>query len=93
MNLKLFIKKNVQLARCPNCNTIASLRRSRSRNIFEKIIKKLKISAYFCQSCGWRGRLLTFKLSRNFFKLIFFYIMTMVVSAYIVLRFLRSYFD
>jgi len=93
LNLKLFIKKNVQLSRCPNCNTIASLRRSRSRNIWERFMKKLKVSPYFCQSCGWRGRLFTYKLSRNFVKLIILYLFLMTITAYIVQKFLKSYFD
>ncbi|MCX6162861.1 MAG: hypothetical protein NTV87_16195 [Ignavibacteriae bacterium] len=93
MNFKFLIKKNVQLARCPNCGTIAALRRSRSRNILEKILKKIKLSPYFCQSCGWRGKVVTYKLSKNYLQLIFMYIIIMLISAYIVQKFLRSYFD
>ncbi|MFA5404283.1 MAG: hypothetical protein WC358_05060 [Ignavibacteria bacterium] len=93
MNLRLFVRKNVQLARCPNCGKIASLRRSRTRNFIEKISKKIKLSPYFCQSCGWRGKIFSYKTSKNFFQLIILYATLMILSAYIVQKFLKSYFD
>jgi len=93
LNLRLFVRKNVQLARCPNCGKIAALRRSRTRNLGEKIMKKIKLSPYFCQSCGWRGKIFSYKMSKNFFQLVLLYISLMVLSAYIVQKFLKSYFD
>jgi len=93
LNLRLFIRKNVQLARCPNCGKIAALRRSRTRNMGEKIMKKIKFSPYFCQSCGWRGKIFSYKTSKNFIQLVLMYVILMVLSAYIVQKFLKSYFD
>jgi predicted RNA-binding Zn-ribbon protein involved in translation (DUF1610 family) len=93
VNLRLFIRKNVQLARCPNCGKIASLRRSRTRNIVEKLLKRIKLSPYFCQSCGWRGKIFSYKVSKHFIQLILMYIILMILSAYIVNKFLKSYFD
>ena len=93
MNYRLFVRKNTQLARCPNCGKIASLRRSRTRNLFEKFFKRLKFSPYFCQSCGWRGKIFSYRFGKNFLQLLLIYILLMIASAYIVQKFLRSYFD
>jgi predicted RNA-binding Zn-ribbon protein involved in translation (DUF1610 family) len=82
----------VQINACPNCNEIASLRRSRSRSIVEKILKKLAYSPYVCRNCGWRGKIFSYKISRNFFWLIFLYSVLFVVAVFLVKTFLKSYF-
>jgi predicted RNA-binding Zn-ribbon protein involved in translation (DUF1610 family) len=93
MNLKLIIKKNITLSRCPNCNDVATLRRSRSRSFFERIMKKLKFKYYSCQKCGWRGSRFAFKLAKNYKVLIIFYIILSFVTAVLVQKLLTSYFE
>jgi len=93
MNTKLFIRKNVQLNRCPACNEIATLRRSRSRNIFERILKKFKYSSYVCRNCGWRGKLFSFKPAKNFLQILVMYIVIVIIVAYIINKFLMNTFQ
>ena len=92
MNFKLFIRKNISLARCPNCNDLAALKRSRTRNIFEKALKQINFKFYTCQSCGWRGTKFSYKFSRNFFFLVILYFLIVIVATYLVRLFLESYF-
>lgn len=93
MNYKLFLKKNVSLARCPVCNEIASLRRSRSRNLFEKFVKYFKFRFYSCQKCGWRGIIYPYRFAKNFIFLILLYTLSALFSIYVVEKFLQSYFN
>ncbi len=93
MNTKLFFRRNIQLNRCPYCNEIATLRRSRSRNIFEKILKKLKYAPYVCRNCGWRGKIFSYKIARNFLQLVILYAFIIIFAVYIVKKFLSKYFD
>lgn len=93
MNTKLFYRRNIQLNRCPFCNEIATLRRSRSRNILEKILKKLKYAPYVCRNCGWRGKIFSYKIARNFIQLIILYTIIVVLAVYIVKKFLSGYFN
>lgn len=93
MNFGLFVRRNAQLARCPNCGKIASLRRSRSRNMVEKLLRRIKLTPYFCQSCGWRGKIFSYRFGKNFLRLVIIYIILMLASAYIVQKFLKNYFD
>lgn len=39
---------------CPACNS-EHVKRSRSRNAFERFIKRFSRKAYRCLDCGWRG--------------------------------------
>lgn len=93
MNWKLLRKKNVQFYKCPNCSEIATLKRSRSRNIYEKFLKHLKISIFFCESCGWRGKIFTYKLSSNFLQIIIIYFIVIIITSFLVNKFLKNYFD
>ncbi len=93
MNWKIFIKKNVQLSICPNCNEIATLKRSRSRSLFEKALKQMKITTFFCESCGWRGKIFIYKLSKNYIQIIIIYLIVIIISGYLVNKFLKNYFD
>jgi predicted RNA-binding Zn-ribbon protein involved in translation (DUF1610 family) len=93
MNTKLFIRRNILLNRCPGCNSIATLRRSRSRNLFERVLKLIKLKPYVCRECGWRGKIFPFKPAKNILTLLLFYALVVVVSVYIVKRFLASYFN
>jgi predicted RNA-binding Zn-ribbon protein involved in translation (DUF1610 family) len=39
---------------CPSCNS-DHVKRSRSRSIVERIMKRFNRKAYRCLDCGWRG--------------------------------------
>jgi hypothetical protein len=77
---------------CPNCNVNGSLRKSHSKNIFEKIVNHSKLfGTYRCMNCNWRGFLrrklrLRFSLL-NFVKsvallYIVYYIVTYILNNY-----------
>jgi uncharacterized protein with PIN domain len=94
MNFKVMVRKNVELSRCPSCNSIATLKKSRSRNLFERfIIKLFFFRAFICRNCGWRGNFFRFKLARNGLKVLFIYVAAVIVSAFIVRYFLNRTFS
>lgn len=46
----------MRLEACPHCGKFGTLHRSRSRNIYEKLVKFfLPYKIYKCSECGWRG--------------------------------------
>jgi hypothetical protein len=72
---------------------LASLRRSRSRNLLEKILRNIQFKYFSCQNCGWRGAKFGYKLSRNVISLAFIYLFIALTAFYLVKKFLTSYFN
>lgn len=90
MELKVFINRNASLERCPNCKSFATLKKSRSRNLYEKFIKLFLLRTYKCKDCGWRGSKSRYKLSKNAFKTLMIYLIIIALSIYIVNRVLSN---
>lgn len=89
---RIFVKRHIEFLRCPQCNSIATLKKSRSGNTFNRILKALKVRVYFCSSCGYRHRYFLYKLSRNGLKIIILYTAAVVFTAVFVNFFLRTFF-
>ncbi len=71
--------------KCPECKTVGTLRRSRGRNFFENMIKNSGFLNYYrCRECGWRGLRSNFSLKKLSWKMVFYYIIMIILTAYIV---------
>jgi hypothetical protein len=93
MQLKVFYKTYPETSRCVSCNKIGRIRRSRSRNVFESLIKMTRIwGIYKCRECGWRGIKSKISLSSDSFITIILYIAIIVVVAYILIKILKRNF-
>jgi len=77
--------KDASFDKCPSCNAVGKLRRSRAKSTFEKIVKKIGIFNYFrCRECGWRGSRLSFGFNKASLKTILIYLFLMLATAVIV---------
>ncbi|MFA7287860.1 MAG: hypothetical protein WC055_03170 [Melioribacteraceae bacterium] len=84
-NLKIFIHSNPQFGRCPSCNEIGTLHRSRARSMKEQIIKKITFFKLFrCRECGWRGFRSTFSFTTQSVKSIILYLAMILTTAFII---------
>lgn len=92
VQLKLVINKNPLFDKCPECKEVATLHRSRARNIVESFIKRFTFfKIYRCTKCGWRGYRSTLAFTKASAKTLFFYILLAAVTA-IVVRFVIAKF-
>jgi predicted RNA-binding Zn-ribbon protein involved in translation (DUF1610 family) len=89
-SLKLGIKRNPTYGKCPSCEVINTLRRSRARKWNEIIIKKVPIiNIYTCRKCGWRGYMPTIRFTKHVMKQMIYYAVVLVFSAYVFIEFLK----
>jgi predicted RNA-binding Zn-ribbon protein involved in translation (DUF1610 family) len=80
-NYNLFTVKDPSFDPCPSCGKIATLRRSRTKNVKEWSIKNVFFYSYFrCRECGWRGRRSTIAFKVKSLRLIILYL----VMAFII---------
>lgn len=93
MQLKIFYKAFPEASTCPSCGKIGTIRRSRSRNIFESGIKLSNIlGTYKCKECGWRGILKKYMITRYSVITIVFYTALILSVAYIITKVLKMNF-
>lgn len=91
-NLRVLVPTNPTYGRCPDCKELGVLRRSRSRSIWEKIVKKITFfDIYRCRKCGWRGYKSKLKLTFGSVKTLLIYIVLMLITA-AVIRFVLTKF-
>ncbi len=84
-DLKIIYSLNPVFKKCPSCGSAGTLHRSRSRNALEHLIKKLTFyKIYRCKSCGWRGYLSSFVITKRSFINLFIYIMLILGTVYII---------
>lgn len=89
---KILLRRNPLYEKCPSCSTPNSIRRSRSRNPLEIIIKHTTFfKTYRCSKCGWRGYLSTFSVTADSVKSLVFYLVLALIAGYIVLQLLRRF--
>lgn len=82
------LRKDGVFDKCPDCKAVGVLRRSRSRNFWEKILKNLRIAnLYRCRECGWRGIKSNFSIKKISLKVLFYYLLFILFVA-IVVRFI-----
>ncbi|MCX7878235.1 MAG: hypothetical protein N2510_06275 [Ignavibacteria bacterium] len=93
MQLKIFLKTFPETTACPSCGKIGTIRRSRSRNLFETILKATNIiSPYKCRECGWRGYQKKYTMNFNSFITLGIYIILILLSVYIITAVLKRNF-
>ncbi|MCK9279048.1 MAG: hypothetical protein M0P71_00250 [Melioribacteraceae bacterium] len=84
-SLKIFVHRDPQFGKCPGCNEIGTLHRSRARSMKEQIIKKLTFFSLFrCRTCGWRGFRSTFSFTQQSVKSIILYLAMILATALII---------
>jgi predicted RNA-binding Zn-ribbon protein involved in translation (DUF1610 family) len=93
LRLKIFYKTFPETSRCPACGKIGTVRRSRSRNFFESILKASNVfGIYKCKECGWRGIQKKISLNRYSLVTIVFYSGLILTVAYIISKVLKKNF-
>ncbi len=81
---KVLINRNPQFSRCPECNKVGSLHRSRSRNMFEQIIRHTTfLKTYRCKECGWRGFRSTVVIKKKSVRSLASYFVLILITAFI----------
>jgi len=89
---KIFIYRNPQLSRCPSCTALATLHRSRARNMWEQIVRKTTFyKTYRCKECGWRGFRSTITFTRKSLKAIIIYASLILLTAWLARYFILNY--
>ncbi len=82
---ELSFKKDASFDKCPNCNSVGKLRRSRAKSPLEQGVKKLGVFNYYrCRECGWRGKRSNIGFNKTSLKTIFIYLLLMITTAVIV---------
>lgn len=79
---------------CPVCFSTDKVHHSRSRNIFEKILKSTRVfNIYRCHNCGWRGiKMRKIRIKFNFaavVRYVFLILITYMLVSYFVKKMLE----
>lgn len=79
-------------SKCPSCNAINSLHRSRARKFSEKIIKVVGfLKIYRCKNCGWRGIRSTIVITSKSLKNFGYVLLMAVVAGLIIFQILKRF--
>ncbi len=89
MVLKIFVNRNISLERCPSCKEFGTLKKSKTRNIFEKFVRLLLFRQYSCKKCGWRGVNFKFRFAKSAFKTLIIYC-GIIILTILLLRFILT---
>ena len=83
-------QKSLFSLKCPSCSSADTLRNSRPRSSKERFIRYVTFfEIYRCKKCGWRGWRMALLLDEGTLKKILFYLLLMVLAAFIVLNILK----
>ena len=91
-NPKVLVNMNPQFGKCPQCKSVGTLHRSRTKNMYEQIIRRTTfLKTYRCKECGWRGFRSTLIFTRKSIRHIIIYsiiiIITALIARYLILNF------
>ena len=90
-NPKVLVHMNPQFGKCPQCKSVGTLHRSRTKNMYEQIIEEQLLKTYRCKECGWRGFRSTLIFTRKSIRHIIIYsiiiIITALIARYLILNF------
>lgn len=90
--LKVFVQRNPQYGKCPQCKSVGTLHRSRTRNMYEQIIRRMTIfKTYRCKECGWRGFRSTVTLTKKSLRQLFIYLSIIVLTIILARYFILNY--
>ena len=83
---KILFRFDPAYKKCPSCGEINTLRRSRTKNVWESILKATGIyKMYRCRKCNWRGALSTIIITSRNIKNISIFIVIMTALVYLIL--------
>jgi predicted RNA-binding Zn-ribbon protein involved in translation (DUF1610 family) len=89
----LFINKDFSFYPCPECGKTEKIRKSRTRNLLEYILKRIfRFNYYRCRECGWRGKRFSLSLRRKSIKHLLVYLLMGIVFAILCREFLKRMF-
>lgn len=92
INLRILYRTDPRVHSCPDCNKPGTLKKSRSRNILEKIIKIISpLSTFRCKECGWRGYKSAYLFTSKSLQAIFIYLILFLVTSYLVSFILKRF--
>lgn len=86
--------KDPSFDKCPQCGSLATLRRSRPKSIIETLIKSTSLFNYYrCRNCGWRGLKANFSFKKISIKNVILYlgliIFVAMLTRFIITRFIK----
>lgn len=88
------IIKDPSFDKCPECGNIATLRRSRPKSFFERIVKSTQVLNYYrCRNCAWRGIRANITFKKISWKNVFIYtgliLFVAFLTRFIITRFIK----
>lgn len=82
---QVILRLDPSYKKCPSCGEVNVLRRSRTKNIFENLLRLTKIyKMYRCRKCNWRGALSTVIITTQSFKNLSVYVIILFFIWYII---------
>jgi len=94
LQLKIFFKAFPETSKCPSCGKIGTIRRSRTKNFAEFLVKSSGVAnLYKCRECGWRGPLKKYTVNKYSFVTLIFYAILIFSVAYIITNVLKKNFS
>ena len=91
METRVLYKQDPSFLACPDCGQVR-LTKSRSRNIRERITKQFTFyRTYRCKNCGWRGQVSSYTFRMKSLKAIFFYIIVIGISIFVVSMIMKRF--
>lgn len=85
LNLRVLYRTDARITPCPDCQKFGTLKRSRSRNTVEKIIKIFTpLTTFRCKECGWRGYKSSYVFKTASVKAILIYLFILLATAFVV---------
>lgn len=85
IDLRILHRMDPRIKNCPDCGKFGSLKRSRSRNAFEKFVKLITpVTTFRCKECGWRGFKSSYVFHSKSAKAIFIYLILLLGTAFVV---------
>lgn len=89
--LEILADKNPLFGKCPSCNKLGTMHKSRTRNFKEGLIKQFTFwNVYRCKSCGWRGYRSTLSFTSKSLINLAYYAVIILVVAYVILTILKK---
>ena len=89
---KVLYHRNPQFTKCPSCKAMGTLHRSRSKNMFEQILRRTTfLKTYRCKECGWRGFKSTIILTKRSIRSIILYTLLILLTGYLAKYLITNY--